>query len=432
MSKKTSISPHFQVYLPEASAVMSTSLSAAPAAQPTYDTDPDSGDFQPWGPTNSWPKDVRKKVEDSTTAYPLIARKVGMQFGRGLMYYKIEKSSGELKYTFPDIPVVNQFIMDNDMNYFMLERMMDYAITGNIFAEFIKNKRNTEIMSVFHLEAEFTRFGKIINKQIVDVKYTGNWESADDFETIPFISKRNYDIENLKRYKKKFATHDCLPSPGRPLYAKPPHAGLYKDKGWLDFSNSIPVLMNTLNENAMNIKWHIKIPASYWPSVYTDWEAKTPEQREEIVKAKAKSMEDFLSGNANAGKTFMSHYAIDPMTQQALPGWSIEALDGKDKKDAYLTSVQESDSQTNRAIGMDSSLSGIQGSASKMGAGSGSDKRIGFQNTVAMSYADLYVVTAPLRLIGKYNSWDPDIQWGFWHDVPTTLNESPTGSQSEM
>ena len=434
MSKTKTATPHFEVYMPAASAVMSTSLYAAPQTPATYDTELDSGEYQPWGPANNWPKLSRKKLENSTTAYPLIVRKVGMQFGRGLMYYKVDKANNELTYTFPDIPEINQFIIDNDLNYLMLERLMDYGFFGNLFAEFIKDKRNAKIIGLYHLEAEFSRFGgkDEKTKQIIELKYTGDWDNASNIETIPFVHRRNQSIENLQAYKKKFATHDCLPSPGRSMYALPPHAALFRDKGWLDFTNSIPVLMNTLNENAMNIKWHIKVPATYWTSIHPDWEAKKPEERQKIVQDKAKEMEEFLAGSKNAGKIFMSHFAVDPITGQALPGWSLEALDDKGKKDAYLTSVQEGDSQTGRAIGIDSSLSGIQGNTSKMGAGSGSDKRVGFQNTVAMSYADLYVVTAPLRLIGKYNGWDPDIQWGFWHDVPTTLNESASGSQSTM
>jgi hypothetical protein len=106
-------------------------------------------------------------------------------------------------------------------------------------------------------------------------------------------------------------------------------------------------------------------------------------------------------------------------------------LNDNKKKDLYLTSLQEADIQISRAWGIDSSLSNIQPEGSSLGAGSGSDKRVGFDNQINASYADILMVVEPLYFVGKYNGWPSNLKWGFLHDVATTLNQNSTGTESK-
>lgn len=402
--------------------------------KPAYSDELESSDYQPWGPNNDEPKIARLKVEKSSTAFPLIHKRVEMMFGRGLFYYKEKKDeNGKLTFEFPEDPEINEFLLNNDANYLMLERMMDYVLLNNCFAEFIKQKSNSKIVRINHLEAEFTRFGAANEKtqEIAKIQYLGDWESGDEPESIDFISRRNKTRDEMLKFKKKFATHSCFPSPGRTLYAKSASAALYRDKGWLDYANSVPEIMNSINNNAMNIKYHIQIPDKYWKSVNKDWDSLDQSKREKFIGDKLDEMDKWLSGKENSHKSFISHFSTD-MQGKKLSGWEITAIDDKSKKDAYLTSLQEADTHISRSFGIDPSLSGIQAQSSSMGAGSGSDKRVGFQNTISMSHASLYVITEPLRVVQMYNGWDPDIKWGFWHDVPTTLNEDSTGTTSKL
>lgn len=421
------------------SAAMVEMGNSEPAAtisvKPTFSSTLDSDGFQKWGEDNNYPKAARLKVENSSTALPLMHRRVEMMFGRGLFYYKESKQEdGSLKFTFPEDAEINEFIMNNDINYLMMERMMDYVMTNNIFSEFIKNKGNNKILYVNHLEAEFTRFGAANDKTkaINQIHYKGDWSSGQDgADKIPFISRRNNTFEAMQKTKGKFAYHSCFPSPGRTLYAMSPNAALYRDKGWLDYANSVPEIMNSINENAMNIKYHIRIPDKYWSSINPNYNSLDATKQKAFREETLKEMDEWLAGSKNAGKSFISHFTTD-MQGKKLSGWEFNVLDDKTKKDQYLTSLQEADTQIARSIGIDTSLSGIQAQGGKMGAGSGSDKRVGFQNSIAMSHASMHIITEPMRIVQMFNNWDKDIKWGFWHDLPTTLNEDSSGTTTSV
>jgi len=403
-----------------------------PTSESFSDAD-ESKDYQPWGDDNLWPVKTREKLQESTTAYPLIAKTACMMYGKGPAYYKEVRTKDGKTADWTPISEVDDFFANNNIPYFLMERLMDYKTYGNIFAEFILNKAGNAVASLYHKEAEFSRFGTIKDKSIIDIKYNSDWSNATNASPIPFLMRRDrYTTKILEKFKsgKKFAIHSSLPSPGSTLYAKPPHIGLVGLKGWLDYANSIPKLMNAINDNAMMLKYHIQIPITYWPSRFKDWDTLDPKKQLELMNAEFDKMDEFLKGKDKAGSSFITHFAVDQLTGKETVGWKITALDDHLKRDQFLTSVQEADVQISRALGMDVSLAGIQPAGGKMGSGSGSDKRTAFTNTISMSHAEQMIIMEPLELVKTINGWDPNIRFVFEHDIPTTLNENKDGVKS--
>lgn len=440
MSKNDSIIPVTTVYLGDSGTVVSMiSPDAGVPATPVAFSDQDAAvEYHKWGDNDDWPVIARQKIEGSTTAGPLIAQKVGLMFGRGLMYYKEVRTAEGITMDFTPDTNVDKFLLENDINYFLMERLMDFKTGGNLFAEYIFNTTGSEIVSLNHLEGEFCRFGKVDedSKEIKTLLYKARWDKAgDEAATIDFITQKKFSKEEVvTRFSKskKFAMHSCLPSPGRTLYAVPPHAAMFKEGGWLDFSNSIPELMSKINNNGMLLKYHIQIPVNYWPDKYSEWDNWEDAKKTETMSAEFDLMDSFLKGKDNAGSAFISHFKVDSLTGKSYDGWKIDELTDPIKKDQFLTSVQEADIQTARCIGLDSSMANIQPQGGKMGAGSGSDKRVGFSNMVTMSYMEQYVILDPLRRVQVINGWDPNLRFVFIHDIPTTLNENKSGVKSEL
>jgi hypothetical protein len=145
---------------------------------------------------------------------------------------------------------------------------------------------------------------------------------------------------------------------------------------------------------------------------------------------KMNEMNTYLLGSENAGRNFYSHFGIHQATGKEIPGWKITELKDPIKKDQFLTSLQEADMQTARAIGVDVSLANISTQSNSMGAGSGSDKRVGMDNTISASYAEQMIVLKPLRTVGIVNGWPSNVKWTFEHIVPTTLNENKSGTKT--
>jgi len=405
--------------------------------QKTEDLDT-SAEYQPWGTDNQYPQNARKKLEASTTALPLIAKKTALMYGKGLVYWKpfLDEDKTTWLRDYSRVPEIETFLAENDANYFMLERLQDHNSLNNLFCEFILDKALKKITNFSHLEAEFSRFGPANDKnEIQTIVYDGNWADPKTKSEIPYVNRRYASPDNIRKIaksKKKFAMHICFPSPGRPLYAIAPHAALFKDKGWLDYASSVPVIMNTINENGLNIKYHIQIPYEYWRSINSNFDGLDDKAQKAFIDDKLTVMQDWLKGDKNSGKSFITHFATDEVTGKPLAGWIITVLDNKTSPDAMLTSTQEADTQTARALDMDSSLAGLQPAGGKMGAGSGSDKRVAHTNAVSMSHAHQWIITHPLRIVQAFNGWPPEICWGFEHDVPVPLNESPSGTETKQ
>jgi hypothetical protein len=385
--------------------------------------------LQNWGNNNLKPTEQRQKLEKTTTAYPLLIKIATTLFGRGPQYYREVRTANGIERDYSPVPEIDVFLANNDIDLIMLERWMDLKVYNNVFCEFIFNIKRTKIVTIAHQEAEFCRFGKIENNEIKEVLVNSNWQDKPNDRTpIPFMDDYSFSRDVVLKKYKKFITHNNLPSPGRTLYAVPQHIGLFEPNGWLDYSISVPLLMNKINSNGFNLKYHIEIPYDYWEKIYKDWNSKTPEEKRTLQDQKMDEMNTYLQGNDNAGKNFFSHFGIHQATGKEIAGWKITELKDPIKKDQFLTSLQEADMQTARAIGVDVSLANISNQSNSMGAGSGSDKRVGMANTISASYAEQMIVLKPLRTIGIINQWPDNVKWTFEHIVPTTLNENKSGT----
>lgn len=402
---------------------------AAAKPAPMKVSEESTGEIVEWGSSNDDPKKWRLKVEDSSTALPLIFKKSQLMYGLGIVYYLEKKENGVVTQNYESIAELDEFLENNEIDFLILQRLQDYNFFNNLFCEYILSSgEEKKILNISHLEAEFCRFSKPDeNNDIKKIHYAGKWPEKKGKTEIDFVHRSKISQESLKGLE-KFASHISFPVPGRTLYSIPMHYAILKDGNWLDYSNDVPRIMSAINKNVMDIRWHIQIPYSYWTTLYQDWEQKTELDRKKIVDQKLTEMHNFLTGKENAGKAFISHYAIDPITGKEVSGWKIESLDDPGKKDKFITSLQESDIQIARAVGMDVSLAGIQPAGGKMGAGSGSDKRTAFNNQVSLAASEMRIILAPLYHAKKINGWPSELKFAIEYSIPTTLNENKSGT----
>ena len=151
---------------------------------------------------------------------------------------------------------------------------------------------------------------------------------------------------------------------------------------------------------------------------------------------KAKKLEkmeewnDFLKGTNNVKKSFMSEFMIDPVTKKPLAGWKIEVIPDNENFNKEIISSQESDAHIARALNIDPSLAGLQPQGGKMGAGSGSDKRVAFLNGISMSHAEELIILDFMYFIKRVNKWPNNVKFCFQHEIPTTLDKNNNGVET--
>lgn len=401
--------------------------------------DNEANDYYSWGANNMWPTEARRKLEDSAIAYPLVYKAVSLMFGAGVQYYRRKLVGNEMQIEYFKNDEIEKFFQENDIDRFMLEQMMDLKFYGNAFSESIVTKNLEKIVHLYHLEAEFSRL-QVQNektKKIPNLFYSGDFvkdTSTSEYQKIPFLNRRDRSTDGIRKTakgKKKFAWQSFFPSPGRCTYAKPPHAAIYKKDGWLDYEISIPIILNSIIKNQLKLKFHIRIPYSYWPAMYPKWDTFTQEKRDQLIDQKLKEMDEWLSGAKNAGKSLITHFAIDPVTHKPIPGFEVIPIDDKFKQDDYIPASDAADAKIVRALGIDVSLSGLQPQGGKMGAGSGSDKREGFNNSILLSQAEAKILFEPLYTVRDYNGWGSDVEFGFIHQLSTTKDQEKSGKEPE-
>lgn len=302
---------NYRTMLPEARFVGGSHKADASIA-PMPEEEHEGVDWAPWGENDCFPTDVRKKIEQvpmaNTTVYKLIA----MMYGNGLAYYRNgELKDGETKIKRAFIPEIESWLKKNKINSkWLMPQFADYRYYMNCFSEMVLNKKRDFITGLFHKQAEYCRLEKQNGRNL---KIEGLYYSADFIHGHQPGKKRRiriplYDWHDeeqfFKKLKKfKFAYHSRFETPGVTYYARPFWVGLFRDKGWIEASISVPEIVNSMMKNQVILKYQILIPESYFQIRYQDWDTYSDEQRNTHIDKLIKEINDTLSGTKNAYKS---------------------------------------------------------------------------------------------------------------------------------
>lgn len=421
----------------------------AKSSRPSGKSDEDQNprNWAAWGSCDDWPTQLRIKAEASTIGIRSLYMAAAYLYGIGPAYYRLEiDEDGKMKKVFFQDEEIDDFWRNNDIPCFLYAQCISWAFFKNNFQEFIFSKDKRRIVRLSHLDSEYSRLPTYVNgSEQMDflrfstkfAKMSGYQNISDkDIRKIPLLDKVAKTTFIKKLSGAKFANHTKLPGPGRFTYAMPYHGGLFRDKGWIDVSNKVPEAIYKLVCSQVVIKYQIKIPDNYWGRMFPPseadggWPTYTREQKNAIIKKKFGEMDKFLKQDNTLG-IFKSHYQVDPNTGKSInEGWIITAIDDKIKDDAWIPSADAADKQIVRTIGIDTSVSLGSSGGGSIGAGSGSDKRVGDTNTYNLFQPEEYLIFEPLRIVRDINGWDKNIHFTFLRNQPTRLDQNPTGSET--
>ncbi|WP_187261316.1 hypothetical protein [Pontibacter beigongshangensis] len=383
-----------------------------------------------WGEDNLFPQNVMKDVEKSEVLSDTLTWKAKAWYGSGVVYGYVElDDQGNEKFIRKRMPEVEEFLKRSNINRYALEALTDISFFANAFPEFILSKNRKKIVMLTAQDAVFCRFSKPKTNGVINYCYiNANWDNGanitDEYTTRVSVIDPYFDpVESLRARTDdfKYIYPINVPSPGKAEYQLASWNAVRKT-GWLDVAKAIPEFKKQLFKNQLSVKYLIEVHYAYWEWKYGDWSAKPVEERQKIIAEELDFFNSVMAGTEGAGKSIIATTVRNPNTGEDIPAFKVTAIDDKIKDGIYIEDSQEAASYIYTAVGVAPTLRGVS-PGKGMGAGSGSDARVAFNNFVSTSRFEQDLVLEPLNLIRDYNGWDPELQFRFQNPLIMTLDK---------
>jgi hypothetical protein len=377
---------------------------------------------------NSYWDEIIQVTEKNGISPSILETRRQFIIGGGIVLNKTVVSEGKKRIEILDkakYPEIKAFLEDNDYTQVKSNQCDDLIQFGSYFEQnrTIGRGKSVKTNEAYHVDATTARSG-IINPK------TGFVDSlflCDDWKKPKYDPQNTKDnnVERLDAFhrkalypqKGKAIYHGKGYSAGYPYYPKPKWHGLLD---WMKLSNKIPIWHLSGIENGYHIKYHIKIPLSYFD--------RFPADKRETEKTRMREqMNEWLAGAENVGKAFVS-YKIANGT--AADEWEIVPIEAMLHDEAFTTLYNETQLTITSGHGMHPAMAGIQIPNKLSNA---SEMRIAYYVYMSLKTSDIRSqLLAPLYLYKKVNGWAEEVEFGFENIEVTKLDENPTGSQTVM
>lgn len=433
-----------------------------------------------WGEDNRFPQNIAKQMDYCGVGKAALNWKAKAYWGSGIIAGRVvDYTDGGKTEVFEPIkpganPIIYSVLNSRWLYRFFLEYLQDWTWFGNCFPEIIMSKDGKTITNIVHQESCDSRFicmdengniptvflsklwgmardqyanfdpkagflGLIENARmlpLVDNIYVKQLDCIDMYNAVESLADI-MESKGSKEYKSAILPVN-FPSPNKTYYQVPAWDGA-RLSGWVEIASKQPSLLKTMYNKAYRIKYHIEIPNTYFEDKFgaEKWVGMTEAEQAEAKRTLLKEMGDFLSGEENAYKSFVSFFKISEREYEEYGRLKITAVEDKSSVDTDLIVQSAADLEVLIAMEVHPSLfsAGMTGSMMRNGGGSGSDIREAFLVYNALLNLERNVLLEPLYLMRDYNreiggmaEWGEDIVFRIRDTVLTTLDQN-TGTK---
>ncbi|WP_057935860.1 hypothetical protein [Algoriphagus resistens] len=376
-----------------------------------------TSEIVPWGIDNCFPQRVLREIRKNTIIGPTLQKKAEIAYDE--IVYGFEKPAvegGEPTFIRAYDEKVEAFFQRSKIHRYGIESLRNFYHFYFAVPRLIFTADHSEVYSISCYKTAHFRFQKPDKSGFIQNGFVcADWETiqsteSEYVETIPLIDiyadpEMYKDTNKFKYiYPLAYPTEDEVHYPLVDWNSA-------RESGWLDVAQSIPKFKKALMKNQITLKNLIQVPSWWWEWKHPGFAKMTPEKRKEIMDLEIDNFEKFFKGDDNAGASMMVTFISDPAHQKEYQGWKVEAVDNKIKDGMYIEDSNEASSHLLYALSMDPAIIGSQ-PGSKLGAGSGSDKRVAFNIYVDTIKAHQDLILEPLTWIGQYNGW-PNFKYKF-------------------
>jgi len=388
-----------------------------PVTLPDATIDYSTSEWALWGEDNSKPLRMRDDLKHCGVLNAGVISKVRMAIGQGPKPYFKTAEDNDGKETLEPVRDINilQWFERNRTYLHSYQNVYNLVGYGWGATQFILNKGRNKINRIAATDVFTARLGKKNKKGIIDQLYLcADWEGQtvfkeDIMDKVPLLQE-GYEIEDLQAAIEKgsgyeYAMLHRIITDGTQYY---PLAIWEAAQEWIKISRSVPGMKNAINKNQMTIKYIIFIDNGYWEKNYKNFSNLEEKEKEKIVSEKHQEINQWLTGELNAGKSIISGKWIDPYTKVENQDIKIEVIDDKWKDGKMLPDSAAADKQILFSMFLNPAIWGgnLLGDGASGGAGSGSDIREAFLVQLMMMHAERVMNSEVFTIVKYINGWD--------------------------
>ena len=377
-----------------------------------------------WGKNNLLPQQYRQVLLDNDIKQSIIDTSVDLAAGQGFYFYT-ERIEGDKKIITPvQDDQLEDWVESWLLHDFFVETIQDIKEFANSFCEFIRTKSRNEIASIMSLDAVDCRLAK---RDKFDTKTShvvvADWKEhkRSGSGSIDLVGIDQLDNKNPQplRYPKS-ALHIQKYISGMPFYTYPEWHGTVE---WAEIANIIPKFHKQGLQNGYMLRYHVKIPMSYFKG--KDEKAVTKMKSDVVAQLDA-----VLSGADNAHKAFIS-FVEDTLGQSNMSEWKIEKIETDLKDSSYLELHRRASEVHSNGHGLDPTLSGIH-TQGRLSAGSEIRNLLNYH--IAYKTPRIRkMAMQPINLVKSINFPNKkNIKIGVIDTEFTTTDMNPSGTQQIM
>lgn len=394
-------------------------------------------EYAAWGCSNCYPDEAERVIEITSVLKTALNYKSRCCYGQGVMPVQVVGYDGggnEILHPVNDGNLL-AYLRGFTFRNFHTAAFRDLIKFGNTFPLLVFDNEGKSIVRVDTLNARHCRISLDKRKLLVFGDFKNSSPTHDKTIVYDMLSEQDplfdllhrRDTGTLKsaavafpRIRNYFSNND--------YYATPDWESA-RNSGWIDIAHKIPVFLNRAYENAMNLMWHVQIPATYWEKQFPRSEYKNVEERKTLIQQFLDKFEEELTDTKNANKSLVTQYYIDESGKRN-GEWIITRLDDEIKAEERLSTSAAANSEILFSLMVNPSVlgAGMPGGPYSGNAGSGSDIREGLLVSMILSNIEKNAVLDPVEAMLQFNGYD-NIDLRYRNIMLTTLDSG--GSTQE-
>lgn len=402
------------------------------------------------GRNNNMLYDIMKKIGTNVTVGSNIEFKNKVVYGDSILVYRKYRDATTGKIVKEEIlpeeqPEIFEFLENNNYNFIRMELANDLVIFYDAYLEYIFNNddKSPRIVQIKAKESTCSRISEIDEKTGKSEwhGYSAEWHKGtpEDLVATPLLD-RQAPLFDLKKRKglapndkgeltiskeRRFIHNLRISTPGRFYYSHPYWWSVFAS-GWYDFSSAIPVFKKSLIKNQMALRYLVYIQECFWDKLFASENIVKDDEKTARKTKFLQDMNDFLAGEENAGKGFVSHFRYDRVKGFEDKDIIITPLESFFKGGEYIEDSEEVSNMMCYGMGVHPSIIGAAPGKGKSINGTEARELFIIEQALMKMYQELTL--EPLYFVKAVNGWPKDIYFSVTNCQLTTLDQG-TGAK---